>query len=977
MPTQVQVRAYSGWPQVARARLFARLPAPAVLLVPDERLPLYRHLDVLGVRAYPEPSPYAARERAHLVIGHRAALEPAPKDPWTEGLFLEAGKSYPRSALLAALETLGHTRETDVRVLGEVVEVGELRLEFFGETLERLSVDGEEVERYRLAPADGARPAAAVPLLALTQGPVWVEQPSRLPEEAWDLIGNRLAGVFAPWPGAEAAPLAVEPLAPYRAELKRFRKDLEAWLAEGLRVVLFYKHEKGRDYLSRRVLEGLPTRVSATVRPFDGVLLVPGAFEGGFLDPEERTVYLTEALLYGFAGSSAVRRTFLRGEGVADPELLSVGDYLIHPEHGIGRYLGLETREVLGVRRDYLVLQYRDAGRLYVPVEDLPTLRRHPATSDEPPTLSSLAKKDWKRVKEKARRSAEELAQRLLVLYAKRRQAKGTAFPPLPDWDPLIEQNFPFELTEDQKRALFEVFRDLEADRPMDRLISGDVGFGKTEVAIRAAHRVVGHGYQVAFLVPTTLLAEQHHRTFTERYRDLPVRVAMLSRFTPAGEARRILEDLSAGRVDIVIGTHRLLEEGVRFHRLGLLIVDEEHRFGVAQKERLKELRTGVDVLMLSATPIPRTLYQALVGLKDISAIQTPPPGRKPIRTVIAPFDPLLVREAVLAEMERGGRVFYVHDRVASIERRARWLERLVPEARVGVVHGQMSAAGIEEVMLAFAHGAFDVLVATTIIESGLDVPLADTIVIERADRLGLAQLYQLRGRVGRRSRAAWAYLLHPPRLTEAAEKRLAAIADLSDLGSGHLLAERDMEIRGVGNLLGPEQHGHVRAVSLEVYAEMVAEAVRRLRGEAVPERPHVTLDLRVSARIPPDYLPDTSARSRVYAALAKARGLAEVSRIRRRLEAERGPLPEEAQNFFRLTRIRLLAERRGILSITEDPGQVQLVVPAYPPAHDPKRLEALPFPVEVTRYPPGFRIPKAALALPLAEAVERLLAVL
>ncbi len=977
MPTQVQVRAYPGLPQVARARLFSRAPAPAVLLVPDERLPLYRGLEAFGVRAYPEPSPYAAKEAAHLVIGHRAALAPVPADPWAEGLVLTAGKSYPRSALLAALEALGHTRETDVRVLGEVVEVGEHRLEFFGETLERIERAGEEVPAFRIEPRSGRAAGPTVPLLALTRGPVWVEQPGRLSEAAWGLVGDRLAAVFAPWDGAEPVPPGVRPLAPYRAELRRFRKDLTNWLANGLRVVLFYKHEKGRAYLTQRLLADLPTRVRPTVEPFPGVLLVPAGFEGGFLDPEEGVVYLSEALLFGFAGASAVRRTFLRGEGVADPELLSVGDYLIHPEHGIGRYLGLETREVLGVRRDYLVLQYRDAGRLYVPVEDLPTLRRHPATSDEPPELSSLAKKDWKRAKEKARRSAEALAQRLLVLYARRRQEKGTAFPPLPDWDPLIEQNFPFELTADQKQALEDVFRDLEAERPMDRLISGDVGFGKTEVALRAAHRVVGHGHQVAFLVPTTLLAEQHHRTFAERYRDLPVRVAMLSRFTPEREARRVLEDLAAGRVDIVIGTHRLLEPGVRFRRLGLLIVDEEHRFGVGQKERLKELRAGVDVLMLSATPIPRTLYQALVGLKDISAIQTPPPGRKPIRTVVAPFDPLLVREAVLREMDRGGRVFFVHDRVASIERRARWLERLVPEARIGVVHGQMSAAGIEEVMLAFAHGAYDVLVATTIIESGLDVPLADTIVIERADRLGLAQLYQLRGRVGRRRRAAWAYLLHPPRLTEAAEKRLAAIADLSDLGSGHLLAERDMEIRGVGNLLGPEQHGHVRAVSLEVYAEMVAEAVRRLRGEEAPARPRLTLDLKVSARIPPDYLPDLAERSRVYAALARARGLAEVGRVRRRLAAERGPLPEEAENFFRLTKIRLLAERRGLLSITEDLAQIQLVAPAYPPAHDPHRLAELPFPVELTRYPPGFRIPKARLGQPVIEAVERLLSAL
>ncbi len=977
MPTRTRVRAYPGWPQLARARAFARAEPPAVLLVPDERLPLYRGLGAFGARAYLSPSPYAARERAHLVLGFGEALRPVPVDPWAEGLVLEAGRSYPRAALLEALARLGHDRDRDVRVLGEVVEVGEVRLEFFGETLERLSVRGEELERYRLGPGEGAAPPEVAPLLALTRGPVFLEQPSRLPEPAWDLVGERLEAVFAPWPEAELEAPAIVPLAPYRAELKRFLRDLRGWLSAGLRVVFFYKHEKGRDYLLRTHFADLPTRVAAEVRPFDGVLLVPGAFEGGFVDEAEGTVYVTEALLYGFAGASAVRRSFLRGEGVGDPELLSVGDYLIHPEHGIGRFEGLKTREVLGVRRDYLVLKYRDAGRLYVPVEDLPVLRRHPATSDEPPELSSLARKDWKRKKERARRSAEELAGRLLVLYAKRQQEKGTAFPPLPDWDPLIERGFPFALTDDQARALEEVLRDLEAPRPMDRLISGDVGFGKTEVALRAAHRVVGHGHQVAFLVPTTLLAEQHYRTFAERYRDLPVRVAMLSRFTPAKEAKAVLDGLAEGGIDIVIGTHRLLEEGVRFKRLGLLIVDEEHRFGVAQKERLRELRAGVDVLMLSATPIPRTLYQALVGLKDISSIQTPPPGRKPIRTVIAPFDPLLVREALLFELERGGRVFYVHDRIAGIERRARWLERLVPEARIGVVHGQMSAGAIESVMLEFAHGAFDVLVATTIIESGLDVPLADTIVIERADRLGLAQLYQLRGRVGRRTREAWAYLLHPPRLTEAAEKRLAAIADLSDLGSGHLLAERDMEIRGVGNLLGPEQHGHVREVSLEVYAEMVAEAVRKLRGEALPERPHLTLDLRVSARIPPEFVPDVAERSRIYAELARARGLAEVARLERRLARERGPLPEEARNYFRLARIRLLALRRGVRSITEDPSRVQLVVSAYPPAHDPRRLAELPFAVEVTRYPPGFSIPKAGLGPGVLEAVERLLAAL
>ena len=962
-------------PQVARARLFAEAPAPAVLLVPGERLALYRGLEAFGVRAYLRPSAYARDEAAHFVMGFEDALLEVPADPLAEGLVFEVGKSYPRSRLLDQLERLGYARDEEVWVRGDAVEVAGARLEFFGPELERIEVEGEEVSRFHLRPTAKARPVERVPLLALFPGPVFLDQPSRAPEALLPLLEERERVFFAPQPGAELFRPALEPLAPYRAEARRMRADVERWLAEGFRVVFFYKHEKGRDYLLRTHFKGLPTRVAGEVRPFAGVLLVPGAFEGGFVDQEEKVVYLTEALLYGFSGASAVRRTFLRGEGVSDPELLSVGDYLIHPEHGIGRYEGLVTREVLGVRRDYLVLKYRDQGRLYVPVEDLPLLRRHPATSDEPPELSSLAKKDWKRVKERARRSAEELAQRLLVLYAKRAKEKGTAFPPLPDWDPLVEQNFPYELTEDQKRALEDVFRDREAERPMDRLISGDVGFGKTEVALRAAHRVVGHGHQVAFLVPTTLLAEQHYRTFKERFGDLPVEVAMLSRFTPEKEARRILEDLAEGRVDVVIGTHRLLEEGVRFKKLGLLIVDEEHRFGVAQKERLKELKAGVDVLMLSATPIPRTLYQALVGLKDISSIQTPPPGRKPIRTVIAPFDPLVVREAILFELERGGKAFFVHDRVASIEQRARWLEALVPEARIGVVHGQMPAAAIEEVMLEFEAGAFDVLLATTIIESGLDVPLADTILIERADKLGLAQLYQLRGRVGRREREAWAYLFHPERLTEAAEKRLAAIADLSDLGSGHLLAERDMEIRGVGNLLGPEQHGHVRAVSLEVYAEMVAEAVRRLKGEEAPERPHVTLDLRVSANLPEAYVPDVGERSRIYARLARAQRLAEVARVERELKARYGPPPEEARNFLLLTRIRLLAERRGVRSITEDRMRIQLVVPAYPPKYDEKRLAELPFAVQVTRYPPGFAVERPELrGAPVLEAVLRLL---
>jgi transcription-repair coupling factor (superfamily II helicase) len=400
----------------------------------------------------------------------------------------------------------------------------------------------------------------------------------------------------------------------------------------------------------------------------------------------------------------------------------------------------------------------------------------------------------------------------------------------------------------------------------------------------------------------------------------------------------------------------------VRFKDLGLLVVDEEHRFGVGQKERIRELKEAVDTLYLSATPIPRSLYSALVGLRDLSSIQTPPPGRKPIRTLLAPYDPALVRQGIMDELERGGKVFYVHDRVATILARRKYLEALVPEARFGVVHGQMQEAEVEETMLAFAEGAFDVLLATTIIESGLDIPEANTILVERADKLGLAALYQLRGRVGRRDQEAWAYLFHPLRLTEGAERRLVAIADLSDLGSGHLLAEKDMEIRGVGNLLGPEQHGHIRAVSLEIYTELLSEAIRKLKGEQTEPERHVTIDLQLSARLTPEYIPSPAARSRYYGRLAECKNLAQLSRLAKELKERYGPAPQEVENFLALTKLRLLAEARGVLSITENLLHLQIAFANPSLDYDARALRALPFRVEPTQYPPGFRIVKKGL---------------
>ncbi len=984
-----------GLPQVARAMLFARSQGARVLLCPQERLGLYADLGALGVSAYVNPGLEAIGEAEVVVMSYREALEVFPAQPEDWRLVLEVGRKYLRDSLLEHLYRMGYLREEDYRVQGDVLELEGVRLEFFGDELDGLKVDGEPRKRYILTAREGKAETWNSHKIAHFPGTIYLDTPAVAPNELWTLIAGRDRVTFGlGGPELPTLPLDYKPLPPYRARISQFAEDVHTWMEAGFSVVFFYRHSKSRSYILQKLSErgqgplgqGARDRSSSnpypltphalrsttTLEPKPSTLnLVPAPFEGAFLDPQNRTVYLSEAHLYAFGGAvtrqgrEVLRNWRVVGGEATDPGALETGDYLIHPEHGIGQYLGLETREVLGVKRDYLMLRYAGEGKMYLPVEQLPLLKRHSGTTDDPPALSSLGKGEWKRTREKAQKDAEELAQRMLVLHAKREATPGRAFGPLPDWDVLIEQNFPFELTSDQQKALEETLRDLEAPHPMERLISGDVGFGKTEVALRAAHRVVGHGAQVVVLVPTTLLAEQHTQTFRKRLEGLPVRVAGLSRFTSEKEATEILGGLASGRVDILIGTHRLLSPDIQFKNLGLLVVDEEHRFGVGQKERIRELKEAVDTLFLSATPIPRSLYSALVGLRDLSSIQTAPPGRKPIQTVLAPYDPALVRQAIMDELERSGKAFYVHDRVATILARRTYLEALVPEARIGVVHGQMNEAAVEETMLAFSEGAFDVLLATTIIESGLDIPEANTILVERADKLGLAALYQLRGRVGRREEEAYAYLFHPLRLTEGAERRLAAIADLSDLGSGHLLAEKDMEIRGVGNLLGPEQHGHIRAVSLEIYTELLSEAIRKLKGEKtqpeVLER-HVTLDLQLSARLTPDYIPSPEARSRFYGRLAETRNLAQLSRSAKELKERYGPAPQEVENFLALTKLRLVAESRGVVSITEDMLHLQIAFETSRLDYDAKALRALPFRVEPTQYPPGFRIAKKGL---------------
>ena len=975
-----------GLPAAARLALFARHKDPAVLITTEERAALFRDTGFFGALSSVNPDLSDWNDKHDKVVVNVAhALRPFPKDPGAYALTLQTGRDYPREAFLDRLVSFGFERDgmPGFVVRGDTItlyldaedETDAVRLEFFGDELDALERSGTRVQSFVLAPLENApleEEGWESVLLENLPGTVFLDSSELLPAEfdnpvrvewLWDYLREREVVSFGRDPlGLSEEMSDLQPLPYYRAKLSDFATDVEGWLKDSYSVTVLLRFERTGRYLRDKILGDLPTEWVQGVKEHPGVLgLAAGAdTRGGYRDEARREIVVSEDLLYGYQGARKLKR--LPGRQVGDATALTVGDYLIHPDHGVGRFLGLEPRQVIGVTRDYLKLQYAGEGKLYLPVEGLPLLRRHPGTTDDPPRLSTLGTNEWARAREKARVNAQELAGKLIKTYAERQVKEGVAMPALPDWDARIEANCPFTLTTDQRRAVEATLRDMAKLTPMDRLVSGDVGFGKTEVAIRAAHRAVGHGKQVAMLVPTTVLAHQHFETFAERFKGLPVRVETLSRFSSDNDAKAVLKGLKDGSVDIVVGTHRLLSEGVKFKDLGLLIIDEEHRFGVGQKERMKGLKTNLDVLSLSATPIPRTLYMSLVGLRDVSQIMTPPAGRKPIQTVLQPYDPLAVREAIMAELERGGKTFYIHDRIGSMGSRALALNRLVPEARVGVAHGGMSGDELEGVMLGFEEGAFDVLLSTTIVESGLDIAGANTLVIERADRLGLAQLYQLRGRVGRRDTEAWAYLLYPGRLTEAAQRRLYAIAELNDLGSGHLLAEKDMEIRGVGNLLGPEQHGHISAVSLEVYTELLAEEIAKLKGETRTEQPQVALDLSIDARLSPSYIADDAARIRYYGCLAEANTLAEVGGNAREMRELFGPMPPEVRAFVELVKLRLLAAQKGVVTIAEHMTDIQISFAQEKIDYDAKGIRELSYTVEPTRYPPGFSLKKRGL---------------
>ena len=746
---------------------------------------------------------------------------------------------------------------------------------------------------------------------ALAEASGWPGPPAIVPLE--EALGGRVRLHLTEF--TEGVDLGIRHWGTAQGNAPELSKRLGELADRGYRVVL---SARGHGSLER-AKETVGDRLAAIADAVETPLANGFAFAAGKL------AVATEEDLFGSRRHTrtAPRLTRRRTESIADE--LEPGDFAVHRVHGVGRYVGIQRRAIAGAERDYMVVDYAQGDRLSVPTDQVGMLAKY--LGGDQPRLSRLGTNDWARAKNRVKRAVKDMAGELVRLYSVRMSVEGHAFGPDTPWQMELEDAFPHEETGDQITAIEEVKADMQVPRPMDRLICGDVGFGKTEIAVRAAFRAVMEGKQVAVLVPTTLLAEQHFITFGERYSPFPVKVAMLSRFVPRAEQQRILEDVEKGAVDVVIGTHRLLSRDVRFKDLGLVVVDEEQRFGVAHKERLKRLRTHVDVLTMTATPIPRTLEMALTGIRDMSTVDTPPEDRQPVLTYVGQYEEGLALGAVRRELLREGQVFWVHNRVATIDRQVAWLQEQVPEARIVVAHGQMDEEQLEHQMVRFWDRDADILVSTVIIESGLDVPNANTLVVDTAHLLGLSQMYQLRGRVGRSSERAFAYFFFPPQreLTEEAHERLATISKHQSLGSGFQIALRDLEIRGAGNLLGAEQHGHIAAVGFDTYCRLLQESVAEMQGEPIPEEKDLRVDLPVRAFIPPGWVAQEALRLDLYRRISTAGDHQVLERVRDETVDRYGQLPPEVDTLFAVASLRVTCRRLGVEEVSTYRTQVRV----------------------------------------------------
>ncbi|HEY6474641.1 MAG TPA: transcription-repair coupling factor [Acidimicrobiales bacterium] len=766
--------------------------------------------------------------------------------------------------------------------------------------------------------------------------------------------------------GPSTATLRVGRFDPVAGDPGRLAGAVTRLVGDGYAVTLCAATTGGAARLSATLAEqGVHAPMLDVAPATPGAVVVVAPITNGFVLPDAKVAVLSETDVTGRRMPHRRARPRARAaDGFFDD--LEAGSFVVHRQHGVARFEGVTTRTMGGTTRDYLILQYRGSDRLYLPVEQIEAIT--PYSGGESPTLSKMGGADWQRTRARARAAAGEVAAELVQLYRRRLAVEGHAFGPDTPWQAEMESSFGYVETEDQLTAIADVKADMEEPRPMDRLVCGDVGFGKTEVAIRAAFKAVQDGTQAAILVPTTLLASQHAQTFAERYAPYPVRVELLSRFLSPAQQRAVVRGMADGSVDVVIGTHRLLAQDVQFKKLGLLVVDEEQRFGVTHKEAVKRISEGVDVLTLTASPIPRTLEMALTGIRDLSMVNTPPADRRPILTYVGEQDTAAVSEAIRRELLREGQMFYVHNRVSDIDRVARDLRDLVPEARVAIAHGQMDEGSLETVVLDFWERRYDVLVCTTIIESGIDMPSVNTLIVDRADLLGLGQLHQIRGRVGRGGQRAYAYLFHPADrvLSEQAYERLRTIGEHTELGSGFKIAMRDLEIRGAGNLLGSDQSGHIAAVGYDLYVQLVAEAVAEARGEARPAPPSVSIDVPGDAHLPKDYVAAEDARLEAYRRLAAAVSLEDVDDIGAEWADRYGPLPVPAEGLLSVGRLRASALARGIGEVAMSsvrPGGTQRPVVRLSPVTLPASAQ-----VRLRRVAPGatYREDLAQLLLPV-----------
>ncbi len=913
------------------------------------------------------PSPWA------ILVSSLGALRLPTLSPGAlaaQTLELRPGSSYKRYSLLETLAQGGYSRTDMVELEGEVAVRGEVvdiwapgsekpwRLLFDGDQLESLREFSSATQRsegylgpQKLLPIQESKPSGTLADY-IDQDVAWF----------WDDIEDDQTKesarrfVYKALPPEGAIDLGFRSTTGMASGVSMAAAEAARWKANGTPVI-FFSHNGGE---SERLGELIDEQLSS--RGSEGMQFLIGPLRRGFCQqgppeaPGDGILVFTNAEIFGRHRHRARLPKFKGGAPIEEVRDVKPGDYVVHEYYGIGRYKGLELLRAAGTEAEYLKLEYAKGDRLYVPLYDFKQVQKYSGSEGKSPRLSSLDTSAWERVKSRVKESIQEVAKDLLKVHAARASLPGHAFPPDSHLEEEFAASFLYDETVDQIRAIADVKKDMESSRPMDRLILGDVGYGKTEVAMRAAFKAVTDSKQVAVLVPTTILAEQHYRTFKERFADYPARIGMLSRFQTAKEEKEVLLGAANGTIDIAIGTHKLFQKDVIFKDLGLLIIDEEHRFGVKHKEQLKKMRQHLDVLTMTATPIPRTLSFALSGLRELSIIETPPTGRLPITTQVGPYEDAVVVRAVQQELDRGGQVFYVHNRVQSMNARLHFLQELLPGISIGVVHGQMSGPSIEKAMWEFLHRKHQVLLATSIIESGIDMPTVNTLIVEEAEEFGLAQLYQLRGRVGRERTKAYCYLFYSPSvpLTADARARLEALREFTDLGSGYRLAMRDMEIRGTGNLLGQQQHGFIAAVGLDLYAQLLQEEIARLKGEPPPATSRFpSMDLSVHAYLPADYMPSEELRILFYKKLVSAETLEALQTLRTELEDRFGPLPTEAEILLTVSALRITARDLGGGGIVQKPSSLDIQFLANTPIH-PQGLVALAQERSALRFKPG-----------------------